>query len=600
MMTTDTETVSDHRERTTDPRVFMRLLGFLRPYRWRVALAVVLGVATVASNVALLGMAAYLIAAAALKPLLVLLVLPIYIVRVAGVARAVARYAERLVAHDATFRLLTGLRLWAYARLEPLVPAGLTRHRSGDLLARLVADVEDLQHIYLRVVAPLVVAAAIAAATFGVFVIFSATLAWVALAFLAVAGVGVPLLSAVLSRGLGRRGLAARAALNAGIVESIQGLPDVLACGRPAARRASVAALDHALAAVQRRAALIGGVQAAAHDLLMNLALWSLLALAIPLVANKTINGVYLAFLALVILASFEAVAPLGQAFAALGRATAAGERLFAVADVAPCVTEPPTPLPAPRARGGRGHTVEFDDVHFAYEPGAPVLNGVNVALRPGGRVAVVGPSGAGKSTLARLALRFGDPTAGTIRLDGQDVGAYALGDLRAAIGVVAQDTHIFNDTVRGNLLVARPEATDDDLEQALEGAQLHAFVRGLPDGLDTWVGEQGLRLAGGERQRLAIARALLKDAPLLILDEATANLDPLTERALLDALDHAMRGRALLIITHRLVAMERMDEIVVLDEGRIVERGTHAALRAAGGLYRRLLDVQDGMVDMA
>ena len=583
--------------------IFVRLLAFLAPVHRRVALAILLGCATVASNMGLLGMAAYLIAAAALKPLLILLTLPIYIVRFMGVSRAVARYAERLVAHDVTFQLLAVLRTRVYARLAPLAPARLLAYRSGDVLTRLVGDVEELQNLYLGVVAPLVVAVAITALTTSLFALFSRTLAWAALAFLVAAGAGVPLLAGVLSRGLGRRQLTARAALHTEIVDGLQGVQDVLACGHPDRYRRGVATLDSALARVQRRVALVGGARQAAHDLLMNLAMWTLLVLAIPLVAVRTIDGVYLGFLALVILASFEAVQPLGPAFQSLGRSLAAGGRIFEVIDAAPVVTDPAAPLPAPTGAG-----LDVDGVVFSYQgdddaaragdddDDDAALRGITFSLCPGRRIAIVGPSGSGKSTIVRLIARAWDPARGTIRLGGADLRRYRLDDLRAAVGVVAQDTYIFTDTMRGNLLLARPDATDGDLARALEQAQLADFVRDLPDGLDTWVGEHGLRLSGGERQRLAIARALLKDAPLLILDEATANLDPLTERAVLDALDALMQGRTVLLITHRLVALDRMDEILVLDQGRIVERGTHDALLAAHGLYRRMVDVQNGV----
>jgi ATP-binding cassette, subfamily C, bacterial CydC len=204
-----------------------------------------------------------------------------------------------------------------------------------------------------------------------------------------------------------------------------------------------------------------------------------------------------------------------------------------------------------------------------------------------------VGPSGAGKSTLANLILRFWDPSSGGIRLGVHDIRKYAQDDLRNLIGVVAQDTHVFNDTLRGNLLLARPDATDDELQRVLARAQLSELVERLPEGLDSPLGEQGLKLSGGERQRLSIARTLLKDAPLLVLDEPTANLDPLTERRLLDAAYEMMRDRATLVITHRLVRMDEMDEILVLDGGRIVERGTHEKLLEAGGLYRHMVEVQ-------
>jgi ATP-binding cassette subfamily C protein CydC len=316
-------------------------------------------------------------------------------------------------------------------------------------------------------------------------------------------------------------------------------------------------------------------------------------------VAGHRIDGVYLGFLALLALASFEAVQPLGQALQFLGRSVAAGERLHAIIDTPPPVTDPAVPHALPAM--SRAPELTFEHVTFAYdEAEGSALEDISFMVRPGSCVALVGPSGAGKSTIARLALRFWDPQAGTIRLNGQDTHEVAQDDLRRAIGMVAQDTYIFNDTIKRNLLLAKPNATDDEIERALEQAQLAEFVRGLPDGLKTWVGEQGLRLSGGERQRLAIARALLKDAPLLILDEATANLDTLTERALVEALETLMQRRTTLVITHRLVAMERMDEILVLDGGRIVERGTHGELLAHAGLYRRLYEIQNTMLAIA
>src|SRR2546423_2592973 len=572
--------------------LFLRLLKFLSPFRWQVALAIFLGCATVASNIGLLGIAAYLIAAAAIVPFLILRTLPIYFVRFMGVLRAVSRYGERLVAHNVTYRLLAKLRTFVYSHIEPLSPARLLAYRSGDVLTRLVADIEELQHVYLRVISPFIVAVMIAMLTFGLFSIFSPVLAWIALAFLVATGLGVPLLVGVLTRGLGKRQLVLRAELNAHIVDGIQGVQDLLACGRAGDQQQKIADLDRALGHIQGRMALIAGLQQTMNDLLMNLALWTILILAIPLVAAKAIDGVYLAFLALVILASFEGVQPLAQAIQFLGHSLAAAERLFGVIDVAPQVLESAAPLPVP---GGR--ILEFDDVYFAYHPDeAELLEKIAFAVHPGSRVAVVGPSGSGKSTLVKLALRFWDPTRGAIRLDGQDIRKYALGDLRGVIGTVSQDTHLFNGTIRDNLLLARPEASDDEMKLALEQALLSDFINQLPDGLETWVGEQGLRLSGGERQRLSIARALLKNAPILLLDEATANLDPLTEQALLAANHELMRGRTVLTISHRLIAMEQMDEIVVLDHGRIVERGTHDHLIAAHGLYRQMLDVQNQM----
>ncbi len=577
-------------------KICLRILSFLAPFWWLVALAILLGSVMIASNMALLGMAAYLVAAAALGPLLIMLTIPIYLVQVMSVSRAVSRYAERLVSHNATFRLLARLRTWVYSRLEPLAPAHLLAYRSGDMLARLAADIEELQNFYLRVVSPIMVAIMICLLAFALFSIFSPVLAWVVVTFLLAAGFFIPLLVWCLAHGLGKQQLLARAELNAQVVDGIQGVQDLLAYGRASDQLRKVAACDRELGRVQRRMAHISGLQAGLNDLLMNMAMLVILILAIPLVSTQYITGIYLGVLALLVLASFEAVQPLAQAFQYLGHSLSAGERVFAVTSVSPPVIESTSPLPIPAELPG--YSLQFEHVHFAYQAGEhEALHDINFHVRPGSRVAIVGPSGSGKSTLARLALRFWDPTQGIIRLNGQDIRQFALHDLRNLMAVVTQDTYIFNDTLRSNLLLARPKASESEIEQVLEQAQLSEFVRQLPNGLKTWVGEQGLQLSGGERQRLAIARALLKNAPILILDEATANLDPLTERALIEALGELMRGRTTLLITHRLIGMERMDEIIVLDRGQIKERGLHDQLLASGRLYRQLFDVQEGIL---
>jgi ATP-binding cassette subfamily C protein CydC len=574
-------------------RIFLRLIRFLWPYKWRVALAILLGVAMVASNVGLLAVAAYVISAAAIVSYLSMLAIPVYLVRLFSVSRAGSRYAERLLSHDVTFKLLARLRAWFYASLEPLAPARLLRYRSGDLLSRIVKDVEELENIYLRSFSPVAVALAVSLLAGLIFYIFSPQMALVALSFLLVTGVGVPLLVRALSRGLGRRQLELRAESSAQILDGVQGVRDIVAFGREDDESGEFAALQRKLDRTQERMALITGLQNSLTDLMMNLALVAVLVLAVPLVAAGGMNGVYLAFLALVMLGSFEAVAPLGTAFQFLDRSLGAGERLFEVVDAEPEVADPPEPHPPPT-----DDKLDFDGVSFSYEEDGPhALEDITFSLRTGGRLAVVGPSGSGKSTLVSLILRYWDPGAGEVRLGDHGVGEYAQEDLRARIGVVSQNTHVFNSTLRENLLLADPEATDERLERVLEAAQLGGLLARLPDGLDGHVGEQGSRLSGGERQRLAVARALLKDAPLLVLDEATANLDTITERELMVTIRALMRGRTTITVTHRLVALEEVDEILVLDKGRIVERGTHEELAHSDGLYRRMLDVQRGML---
>jgi ATP-binding cassette, subfamily C, bacterial CydC len=570
-------------------RTIFRLLGMLGPYRFRVALAVLLGVATVAGNVGLLSTAAYVISAAAVVSYISLLTIPIYLVRFFSVSRSFSRYFERLVSHDLTFRLLGNLRSWFYVRLTPLAPVLLEGYRSGDLLSRLVEDVEELENLYLRAVSPVLVAAVVWGLAFAVLYPFDPALAITVLVFLAAAGVGAPLLVWALSRGLGRRQLELRSELYSRIVEGTQGVQDLLAFGREEERGRQIEVLNRKLARIERRQALISGLHESSGDLLTNLAMLVALVLAIPLVAGGEIRGIYLAFLALVALGVFEAATPLGAAFQTIGRTTAAGERLFEVSDSEPTIRNPKSPLPVPE-----DFTLRFDNVSFRYGEGDPFsLEDVSFALEPGRKVAVVGPSGSGKSTLANLILRFRDPQGGEIRLGGRSLSEYAQEDVRRLVSVVPQSTHVFNDTLRNNLLLADPEANDEALELALERARICSFFERLPDGLDTHVGEHGSRLSGGERRRLAVARALLKDAPLLLLDEPTANLDTVTELEVLASVWEAARDRAALLVTHRLVGMEEMHEILVMDAGRIVERGAHEQLLAAGGLYCRMLETQ-------
>jgi ATP-binding cassette, subfamily C, bacterial CydCD len=569
--------------------VFLRLLRLLPGVGW-VALAAAAGFAAIGSSLGLLSASAYLISAAALHPSIADLQLAIVGVRFFGLARGVFRYLERYLTHQVTFRLLARLRVWFYQALEPLAPARFISYRSGDLLARIVGDIAALENFYVRGLAPPLAALLVGAAACLYLGSFAPRLGLALAGFLLAAGAAVPALVHLLSRRPGQDLVASRSALSLAVIDALHGMPDLLANGQAERQAERIQVAGESLERAQRRLAHLNGMQLALEALLANWGAWVVLGLGIGLVRAGAFPGVYLAVLVLAALASFEAVQPLPLAAQTLETSLAAARRLFQVVDAEPAVQDPPAALPLPEA-----FDLEAKDLAFRYpEPGAlPALAGMSFRLPPGKRLAVVGPSGAGKSTLVQLLLRFWE-YEGSLRLNGQELRGYDPARLRQRLGVVTQNTYLFYASLQENLLLAKPDAAPAELLQALQRAQLDELAARLPHGLDTLIGERGQNLSGGERQRLAIAQALLKDPPLLILDEPTANLDPLTERQVLGAMQALMHGRTTLLITHRLVGMESMDEILVLDQGRVVERGKHAGLLRQEGLYRQLWDVQN------
>jgi ATP-binding cassette, subfamily C, bacterial CydC len=579
------------------PDPLLRLLRLARPLRGRLLLAVLAGAAATACGVALLAVSGFMLARASQHPNIIAISAAVVAVRALSVGRGTFRYGERLASHDVAFRVLADVRVSIYRRLERLAPAGLRAFRSGDLLARLVSDVDATQDLFIRAVVPPLTAVLVGAGAVVVCLLLLAPAAGVLAAGLVVAGVTVPLLAAGRARMAARRMAPARGELAADLTGLVAGAADLHAFGAQDAALASVAGHDRSLTLLARRSASGEGLAAGLIAATTGLTVWGVLLLGVAAVGAGTLTRVPLAVLALTAMASFEAVSALPSAAMQLGQARASAARVGAVLDTPDPVAEPAAPRPLP----GGPLRVTLRGARVRYERDGPLaLDGVDLDLVAGRRVALVGPSGAGKSTVAAVLLRFCDLASGTATLGGCDLRCYPADDVRTVIGGCTQDPHIFDTSIRENLLLARPGASDCELAEAAAQARLLPWVQSLPQGWDTPVGTPGGAVSGGERQRLALARALLAGPDLLILDEPTAHLDPETRAALTADLLDATRGRATLLITHELRGLDEVDEIVVLDQGRVVGRGTHDGLLRACSLYRQMWDAEQALTAAA
>ena len=567
-----------------DPLV--RLLRLARPWRGRLLLAVVAGAAAAACGIALLAVSGFLLARASQHPSILAISAAVVAVRALSAGRGLSRYFERLAGHDAAFRILADVRVSIYRRLERLAPAGLAAFSSGDLLARLISDVDATQDLFIRgITPPLAAALAGAGSVLACLLILAPAGVLLAVGLLA-AGVGIPVLAALAARGAARRLAPARGQLAATFSDLLAGAAELHAYGAQATALVPVTAADRDMTRQAERNAAVSGLSAGLSSAIAGLALWGVLLLGVAATGGGALTRVPLAVLTLTALASFEVVTALPAAAIQLGQARVSGRRIAAVLDAPDPVREPPAPRPLPDGPVW----VRLRGVQVRYRPdGRPALDGFDLDLPPGRRVGLVGPNGAGKSTVASVLLRFTELTAGTATLNGHDLASYSADDVRTRIGGCPQDPHVFDASLRENLRLARPGACDDQLAEAAARAGLLDWIESLPLGWDTQAGTRGATLSGGQRQRLALARALLADPALLILDEPAAHLDPGARRALTADLLAATDGRATLFITHDRDGLDQLDEIVVLESGRVTERGSHAALMRAHGPYRRM-----------
>ena len=567
---------------------FVRLALLVRPW-WRgVVLNLLAALLNQGSGIALAVVSALLVARVATG--MQADALPPYLTALAGlvVAKATFTWLDMWLAHNVAYGMLAWLRSSAYNALEPLAPAYTLKRRSGDIVSMATADIETIELFFAHTLVPLLVMLLVPTALLIGLALVAWPLAVVLLPFLILVA-SLPL--------LGRRRVDPVAAevrrehgrVNAHLVDSIQGLRELIAFGRGEARADEVTAGSGRLGAAQQHYARFVGAVGGATETCVALGALAVLLTGASLVAAGAVNRYQLPLILVMAFAAFLPVMNVAVVARNLNQVAAAARRYFEVVDEPVLVLEHTRTSP-----GTVPPVIAFEAVTFAYHPDEPpVLQNLSFEVRPGETVALVGPSGAGKSTCVSLLLRFWDPHQGTIRLGGVDLRDFPLDDLRRRIAIVQQDNYLFNTSIRENVRLGKPDATDDEIETAAQAANIHAFIVGLPDGYDTVVGERGAKLSGGQRQRLALARAFLKNAPILVLDEATSNLDSENERLIKAAVARLMTGRTTLVIAHRLSTILSADRVVMIDRGQVVASGRHADLVAADGPYAQLIAAQ-------
>ncbi|EDL4144302.1 cysteine/glutathione ABC transporter ATP-binding protein/permease CydC [Salmonella enterica subsp. enterica serovar Infantis] len=565
-------------------RALLPYLTLYKRHKWMLTLGIALAILTLLASIGLLTLSGWFLSASAIAGFAGIYsfnyMLPAAGVRGAAITRTAGRYFERLVSHDATFRVLQHLRIYTFSKLLPLSPAGLARYQQGELLNRIVADVDTLDHLYLRVISPLVGAfVVIMIVTLGLSVLdvtLAITLGGIMLLTLFI----MPPMFYRAGKNTGQNLTHLRGQYRQQLTSWLQGQAELTIFGASKRYRAQMEATELQWHEAQRRQSELTALSQALMLLIGALAVMLMLWMASGGVGGNTQPGALIALFVFCALAAFEALAPVTGAFQHLGQVIASALRITELTEQKPEVTFPQAETPAPEKV-----TLTLRDVSFRYpDQQINALNALSLQANPGEHVAILGRTGCGKSTLLQLLTRAWDPKQGEILLNDLPLSSLSESALRRTISVVPQRVHLFSATLRDNLLLAAPNASDEALSDMLRRVGLENLLE--DSGLNSWLGEGGRLLSGGELRRLAIARALLHDAPLMLLDEPTEGLDATTESEMLELLADVMREKTVLMVTHRLRGLARFDQIIVMDDGRIIERGTHAELLAGQGRY--------------
>ena len=565
-------------------RALLPYLTLYKRHKWMLTLGIVLAIVTLLASIGLLTLSGWFLSASAVVGVTGIYsfnyMLPAAGVRGAAITRTAGRYFERLVSHDATFRVLQHLRIYTFSKLLPLSPAGLARYGQGELLNRVVADVDTLDHLYLRVLSPLVGAfVVIVVVTLGLSVLdltLAITLGGIMLLTLFI----LPPLFYQAGKSAGQNLTHLRGQYRQQLTSWLQGQAELTLFGASERYRTQMEATELQWHEAQRRQSELTALSQAVMLLIGALAVVMMLWMASGGVGGNTQPGALIALFVFCALAAFEALAPVTGAFQHLGQVIASALRITELTEQQPEVTFPDT-----ESTVSQQITLTLREVSFSY-PGQTqkTLDTLSLLAKPGEHIAILGRTGCGKSTLLQLLTRAWDPQHGEILINDRPISTLNEAALRQCISVVPQRVHLFSATLRDNLLLAAPHASDEALSQMLCRVGLEKLLEG--DGLNAWLGEGGRQLSGGELRRLAIARALLHDAPLMLLDEPTEGLDATTESQMLELINDVMRNKTILMVTHRLRGLSRFNQIIVMDNGRIIEQGNHADLLARQGRY--------------